>query len=114
MQFSQSLFLLFDFPLNYKETIVGIKIIYDLNLTTTVCFYANPVSIVSIHVPICRTIKRQRIFQVYRIAIVFSPYIRAFVLRMRYRRIKRECIEMVIGKSYVGDWFLIYLMGQVS
>ena len=20
--------------------------------------------------------------------------------------------EMVIGKSYVGDWFLIYLMGQ--
>ena len=21
-------------------------------------------------------------------------------------------IEMVIGKSYVGDWFLIYLMGQ--
>jgi uncharacterized membrane protein len=52
--------------------------------------------------------------QIYRIAIVFSPYIRAFVLRMRYRRIKRECIEMVIGKSYVGDWFLIYLMGQVA
>jgi hypothetical protein len=49
---------------------------------------------------------------VYRIVIIFSPYIRAFVLRLRYRRVKRECIEMVIGKSYVGDWFLIYLMGQ--
>lgn len=49
---------------------------------------------------------------VYRVVIIFSPYIRAFVLRLRYRRVKRECIEMVIGKSYVGDWFLIYLMGQ--
>jgi len=46
------------------------------------------------------------------VVIIFSPYIRAFVLRLRYRRVKRECIEMVIGKSYVGDWFLIYLMGQ--
>ena len=83
---------------------------------------------------------------VYRVAIIFSPYIRAFVLRMRYRRVKRECVEMVrfyvendnytlicnkmwiqeimifpltyflflkvIAKSFVGDWFLIYLLGQ--
>ena len=49
---------------------------------------------------------------VYRVAIIFSPYIRAFVLHLRYRRIKKECIDMVIGKSYVGDWFLIYLLGQ--
>jgi len=49
---------------------------------------------------------------VYRVAIIFSPYIRAFVLRMRYRRVKRECVEMVISKSFVGDWFLIYLLGQ--
>ena len=39
---------------------------------------------------------------VYRVAIIFSPYIRAFVLRMRYRRVKRECVEMVSAK-------LIYL-----
>ena len=32
---------------------------------------------------------------VYRVAIIFSPYVRAFVLRMRYRRVKRECVEMV-------------------
>ena len=29
---------------------------------------------------------------VYRVVIIFSPYIRAFVLRLRYRRVKRECI----------------------
>ena len=49
---------------------------------------------------------------IYRVAIIFSPYIRAFVLHLRYRRVKKECIDMVIGKSYVGDWFLIYLLGQ--
>ena len=66
---------------------------------------------------------------VYRIVIVFSPYIRAFVLRLRYRqafvvfscffinkywfrRVKKECIDTIIGKSYVGDWFLFYLLGQ--
>ena len=67
---------------------------------------------------------------IYRIVIVFSPYIRAFVLRLRYRwvdsftfcstkdklrncrRVKKECIDTIIGKSYVGDWFLFYLLGQ--
>ena len=28
------------------------------------------------------------------------------------RRVKKECIDTVIGKSYVGDWFLFYLLGQ--
>jgi len=26
--------------------------------------------------------------------------------------VKKECIETVIGKSYVGDWLLFYLLGQ--
>ena len=40
---------------------------------------------------------------VYRVAIIFSPYIRAFVLRMRYRRVKRECVEMVgVKNTYSG------------
>ena len=38
---------------------------------------------------------------VYRVAIIFSPYIRAFVLRMRYRRVKRECVEMVRKMSLI-------------
>ena len=25
---------------------------------------------------------------------------------------KKECIDTVIGKSYVGDWLLFYLLGQ--
>ena len=53
---------------------------------------------------------------VYRVAIIFSPYIRAFVLRMRYRRVKRECVEMVrfniendnetliCNPNYTGDY----------
>ena len=44
---------------------------------------------------------------VYRVAIIFSPYIRAFVLRMRYRRVKRECVEMVSVKhTYPGHKML--------
>ena len=64
----------------------------------------------------------------YRFIIIFSPYIRAYVLRMRfrwvkdtqcwsakpgiYRRVKKECIDAIIGRSYVGDWLLFYLLGQ--
>ena len=29
-----------------------------------------------------------------------------------YRRVKRECIDAIIGRSYVGDWLLFYLLGQ--
>ena len=32
--------------------------------------------------------------------------------RGRFRRIKRECLDVVIEKSVVGDWFLLYLLGQ--
>ena len=28
------------------------------------------------------------------------------------RRVKKECIDAVIGRSYVGDWLLFYLLGQ--
>lgn len=48
----------------------------------------------------------------YRFIIIFSPYIRAYVLRIRFRRVKKECIDAVIGRSYVGDWLLFYLLGQ--
>ena len=48
---------------------------------------------------------------VYRVAIIFSPYIRAFVLRMRYRRVKRECVEMVSVKhTYPGHKMLFFIM----
>ena len=43
---------------------------------------------------------------VYRVAIIFSPYIRAFVLRMRYRRVKRECVEMVRKRVFNINWHI--------
>ena len=66
---------------------------------------------------------------VYRLMIIFSPYIRAYLLRVRFRwekyfqfsnnqinfcsrRVKKECIDAIIGRSYVGDWLLFYLLGQ--
>ena len=65
----------------------------------------------------------------YRMVLVFSPYIRAYILKYRFRyrkskqrtflslayffrRVKNECIDTVIGKTYVGDWLLFYLLGQ--
>ena len=27
-------------------------------------------------------------------------------------RIKPECVELVMEKTAVGDWFLLYLLGQ--
>ena len=33
-------------------------------------------------------------------------------LSSRFRRIKAECLDVVIEKSVVGDWFLLYLLGQ--
>ena len=29
-----------------------------------------------------------------------------------FRRVKKECIDAIIGRSYVGDWLLFYLLGQ--
>lgn len=31
---------------------------------------------------------------------------------MRYRRVRNECIDVIAEKSLVGDWFLLYLLGQ--
>ena len=29
-----------------------------------------------------------------------------------FRRVKKECVDTIIGRSYVGDWLLFYLLGQ--
>ena len=44
--------------------------------------------------------------------ICFFSNFRAYLLKIRYRRIKNECIEVIMEKSLVGDWFLLYLLGQ--
>ena len=49
---------------------------------------------------------------VYRAIIVISSSMRSYLLKIRYRRIRSECVELIMEKSLVGDWFLLYLLGQ--
>jgi len=49
---------------------------------------------------------------VYRVLICFSASIRTYLMKIRYRRVRTECIEVIMEKSQVGDWFLMYLLGQ--
>ncbi|TRY79199.1 hypothetical protein TCAL_05994 [Tigriopus californicus] len=49
---------------------------------------------------------------VYRVLIIFSGGFRSYLLKIRYRRVKNECIEIIMDKTVVGDWFLLYLLGQ--
>jgi hypothetical protein len=36
---------------------------------------------------------------------------RAYLLYIRFRLIRREVINTIVKKSYVGDWFLFYMLG---
>lgn len=49
---------------------------------------------------------------VYRFLIVFSPRMRAYLMYLRFRVLKREVINVIIKKSLFGDWMVIYLLGQ--
>ena len=51
---------------------------------------------------------------VYRIIIVISPKMRAYLLYIRFRLIRREVINTIVKKSYVGDWFLFYMLGNIT
>ena len=37
---------------------------------------------------------------------------RAYLLYIRFRLIKREVINTIVKKSKMGDWFLFYMLGQ--
>ena len=49
---------------------------------------------------------------IYRTFIVFSPRMRAYLLYIRFRLVKKECINIIIKKTRFGDWFLLYMLGQ--
>jgi len=49
---------------------------------------------------------------VYRVALCLSGSLRIYLFKLRYRRVKPECVEIVMDKTGVGDWFLLYLLGQ--
>ena len=48
----------------------------------------------------------------YRIIIIVSPKMRAYLLFVRFRLIKRDIIYTIVKKSKMGDWFLFYMLGQ--
>ena len=48
----------------------------------------------------------------YRLVIIVSPRMRAYLLYIRFRLIKREVINTIVKKSKMGDWFLFYMLGQ--
>jgi len=48
----------------------------------------------------------------YRILLIISPRLRANQMHLRFRMLKREVINIIIKKSQVGDWLVIYLLGQ--
>lgn len=49
---------------------------------------------------------------VYRFIIILSPRMRVYLLRMRYRLIKKDDIDLLVRKSKMGDWFLFYMLGE--
>ncbi|KAJ1527919.1 hypothetical protein ONE63_007854 [Megalurothrips usitatus] len=48
----------------------------------------------------------------YRVLIILSPRIRVYLLRMRYRLINRDDIDAIVRRSKMGDWFLLYMLGE--
>ena len=49
---------------------------------------------------------------VFRFFIIVSPRIRAYLMYIRYRLIKKECINIIVKQTKMGDWFLLYMLGQ--
>lgn len=49
---------------------------------------------------------------VFRVIIIFSPRMRVYLLRMRYRLIRSDAIDLIVRRSKMGDWFLFYMLGE--
>ncbi|KAB0790577.1 hypothetical protein PPYR_15018, partial [Photinus pyralis] len=49
---------------------------------------------------------------IYRIIIIFSPRMRVYLLRIRYRLIRKDAIDLIVRRSKMGDWFLFYMLGE--
>lgn len=49
---------------------------------------------------------------VYRLAVVFMPKVRLYLLRARSRLSCHEDVELVASKCQLGDWFILYQLGK--
>ncbi|KAF4530229.1 hypothetical protein B566_EDAN017152 [Ephemera danica] len=48
----------------------------------------------------------------YRLIVIASPRMRVYLLRLRFRLIRGEILELLVRKSKLGDWFLISMLGE--
>lgn len=48
----------------------------------------------------------------YRIGVIISPRIRGFLLATRFRLLGQDAVQNIVRKSRLGDWFLLYMLGQ--
>ena len=48
----------------------------------------------------------------YRLVIICSPRVRGYLLRVRFRLVRRDVIDTIVRKSKMGDWFLFYMLGE--
>lgn len=51
-------------------------------------------------------------FFFFQIVIIFSPRTRVYLLRLRFRLVRKEAVETIVRRSKVGDWFLLYMLGE--
>lgn len=49
---------------------------------------------------------------VYRMAIIFFPFLRYAVLRSRARLVDQDSLRMFMDQAKVGDWFIVYLLAK--
>lgn len=48
----------------------------------------------------------------FRIALIVFPFLRVYVFSAKYRILRLDHIHSIVRHGSVGDWFLIYLLGQ--
>lgn len=49
---------------------------------------------------------------IYRIIIIFSPRMRVYMMRMRFRLVRRDNVDTIVRRSKMGDWYLLYILGE--
>ncbi|XP_059480236.1 innexin shaking-B isoform X2 [Neocloeon triangulifer] len=48
----------------------------------------------------------------YRCVVIVSPRMRVYLLRLRFRLIRGDVLDILVRKSKLGDWFLISMLGE--
>ncbi|UYV82592.1 shakB [Cordylochernes scorpioides] len=49
---------------------------------------------------------------IFRMVIAACPPVRVYLMNMRFRFLQMSHVQTVVRKGSIGDWFLIYMLGQ--